>query len=64
MMTAFTVALLVLTKAESLILSFSPFVLFFLILLILGIRKTKKLKEENRALMDSINFEPIEQSEH
>jgi hypothetical protein len=63
-MVKFTIFLLVLTREEGIIMSFGSIALFFLILLISGIRKTKKLNEENRRLLESIDFnlqEPTEE---
>jgi len=48
--------LLVLTRGEGIILSFSSVAVFFLILLITGLRKTKRLNEENRRLLESIDL--------
>ncbi len=48
--------LLVLTREEGIIVSFSSIAVFFLILLISGIRKTKKLNEENKRLLESIDL--------
>lgn len=55
-MVKFTAILLVLTREEGIIISFGSVALFFLILLISGIRKTRKLNEENRKLMESIDL--------
>ncbi len=55
-MVNFIALLLVLTASEGIILSFGSIALFFLILLISGIRKTRKLNEENRKLMESIDL--------
>ncbi len=55
-MVKFTTILLVLTREEGIIISFVSVALFFLILLISGIRKTRKLNEENRKLMESIDL--------
>lgn len=55
-MVKFATLLLVLTREEGIIVSFSSIALFFLILLISGIRKTKKLNEENRRIMESIDL--------
>ncbi|MBT8304384.1 MAG: hypothetical protein KJP09_07930 [Bacteroidia bacterium] len=50
------ILLLVLTREESIILSFGSVAIFFLILLISGLIKTRKLNEENRKLMESIEL--------
>jgi len=57
------ILLLVLTREESIILSFSSVAIFFLILLISGLRKTRKLNEENRKLMESIEINLKEKTE-
>ena len=62
-MVKFTTILLVLTKEEGIIASFCSIAVFFLILLIAGMRKTKKLNEENRRLMESIDLNLKETAE-
>lgn len=52
----------VLTAREGILVSFGSVALFFLILLISGIRKTKKLNEANRKLMESIELNLKEDS--
>jgi hypothetical protein len=51
-----SILILVLTREEGIIISFSSVAVFFLILLISGIRKTRKLNEENKRLMESIDL--------
>jgi len=62
-MVKFTTILLVLTREEGLIVSFGSIAVFFFILLISGLRKTRKLNEENRRLMDSIDLNLQETAE-
>jgi len=55
--------LVLLTTQEGIIISFGSVALFFLVLLISGIRKTRKLNEENRKLLESIDINLKEPSE-
>ena len=57
-------AFFALTKEESIIFSFASVAVFFIILLISGMRKTAKLKEENRKLMESIDLNLKETEKH